>query len=266
MHALPAISQMIQDGYDITVNCKEFQRPIYKAIGCKTVCMREPFGLSWFLEHGNDYGRIISLHAWDVWDLRQFGYNTTGTMQTFAEILDTNLPEEFSWVKTLGVENFLQNDYILFVPNALEKWRSLPPEVADRVEMELSDFGEVKRINGNECATWEELRDLIYGASYVVAVEGGISNVAGALGKKMLCLVGMTEVETTVEQYRKYIPDLEYRVVQGFQPNGCSMPCMRMKDKGFFNDKCLGVNDLPVCLSQLNISKVTEEFSLLVRS
>ena len=262
IHALPAISVLISEDYEVTVNCKEFQRPIYEAIGCKTMTIREPFGLSWKITHGNDFGRIVSLHAWDLWDLRMFGENRTGTMESFAAILGVELPESFSWVE--NVQSIVQNDYILFAPYSLEKWRSLPKEVADEIEQSLQHFGKVIRINGDECKTWQELRDLIFNASHVVAVEGGVLNVAGALGKKMLALIGMTEIDSTIEQYRKYIPELEYRSVQGFQPEGCSMPCMRRKDRGFINDKCLGKNELPECLSKIDISKVVEEFSLLI--
>lgn len=264
VHALPAISQLISEGYEVTVNCKEFQRPIYESIGCKTMCIREPFGLSWAKEHGNDYGRIVSLATWDQWQQWQFGSNVTGTMEAFAEILGVELPEEFSWVETFKVEELIQNDYILFAPNSTERWRSLPKEVADAVEIELQKFGRVIRIEGTECSDWNDLCQLIAKASYAVTVESGISNVAGALGKKMLCLIGMTEIDTTIEQYRKYIPELEYRAVKGFQPEGCKMPCMRMKDRGFINDRCLGKNELPECLSKLDISKVVEEFSLLI--
>jgi ADP-heptose:LPS heptosyltransferase len=247
------------------VNCKEFQRPIYEAIGCKTMCIREPFGLSWAQEHGNDYGRIVSLATWDQWQQWQYGENTTSTMEAFAQILGVELPEEFSWIETLNAESKVVTEYILFAPNSTERWRSLPASVADSIESELEQFGKVVRLKGDECKSWEELRDLIHNASYVVTVESGISNVAGALGKKMVVLIGMTEVETTVEQYRKYIPDLEYKTVKGFQPQGCSMPCMRRNDRGFINDKCLGKNDLPECLSKLDVSKVIEEFSKLMR-
>ncbi len=263
VHALPAISQMISDGFEVTVNCKEFQRPIYDAIGCKTTCVREPFGLSWNQQHGNDYGRIVSLATWDQWQQWESGENTTATMDAFAEILGVELPEEFSWTEKLNVQNFIQKDYILFAPNSLEKFRSLPKEVADEVELRLKEFGNVVRIEGHECAGWNEFRDLITGATEVVAVEGGVLNVAGALGKKLLALIGMTEIVSTIEQYRRYIPDLDYRFVQGYQPHGCSMPCMRQKSRGFFNDRCLGKYTEPECLLRLDIAKVVEEFSLL---
>lgn len=265
VHALPAISQLISDGYEVTVNCKDFQRAIYEAIGCKTICIREPFGLSWFQEHGNEYGKIVSLATWDQWQQWQYGFNTTSTMEAFAQILDVSLPEEFSWINILCEgEDYIEDNYILFTPNATERWRSLPKEIADTIELELKKIGKVIRLNGDECQTWEQLRYYINNASHIVTVENGISNVAGALGKSMLVLVGMTEVETTIEQYRKYIPNLNYRIVKGFQPEGCLMPCMRQKDRGFINDKCLGKNELPECLSKLDVSEVVQEFTLLI--
>lgn len=264
VHTLPAISQMIAEGYDVTINCKAFQRPIYEAIGCKAITVREPFGMAESKELVKQYGRIISLATWDQWQQFQHGFNTTSTMDAFASILDVSLPVEFSWEKSLQCSVTKGEEYILFTPNSTERWRSLPADVADAVEKELQQFGKVIRLKGDECKDWYELRDLIYNASYVVTVESGISNVAGALNKKMLCLIGMTEVDTTIEQYRKFLPDLDYRVVHGFQPSGCSMPCMRQKDRGFINDKCLGKNNLPECLSKLNVLKVAEEFSLLI--
>lgn len=264
VHALPAISQLISEGYEVTVNCKEFQRPIYEAIGCQTITIGEPFGLSWYMQHGRDYGKVVSLATWDQWQQWLFGKNISGTIEAFADILGTTLPEEFSWRKTFEVED-VEDDYILFAPNALERWRTLPKEVADQVEEGLREFGTVIRLEGTECPDWGSLCSLISRAAYVVGVESGILNIAGSLNKKMLALIGMTEVETTIEQYRKYLPDLEYRVVKGFQPEGCAMPCMRQRDRGFFNDRCLGKHNLPQCLSHLNIQNVLEEFSLLIK-
>lgn len=263
IHSLPAIYQMIQDGYAVTVNCREFQRPIFEAIGAHVITIREPFGISWFESNKHLYGRVVSLAAWDIWECQELGFHNGSTMQEIADILGTSLPDDFSWIYMLGPQEVEGEPYILFAPIANERWRSLPKSVADDLFDELQLFGKVIRLDGDECPDWQTLLNLIYNAASVVSVESGVSNIAGALGKKMLCLTGMTEVKSTVEQYRKYLPELTLKVVQGFQPNECSMPCYRQRTRGFFNDRCLGKHDLPQCLLHIDRSKVLEVFSQL---
>ncbi len=259
MHALPTVSRMVRDGLRVTVNCKPFHVPIWKGIGCVTTSLPEPFGLTWYEENEAEYGRIVSLFSWGGWECHETGGHRAGTMDEFAEIVRHPLPESFSWIETLNPNYIPSEPYILFNPHSVEVWRTLPQSVADRIASELRQTGTPVRIlRPDECATWHGLLDLIYNAAIVVTVEGGVSNIAGALNKNLLCLTGMTEIESTVGQYRRYIPDLHYEVLEGFQPTGCSMPCYRQPNRGFKNDKCLGSFDKPLCLNNINIARVTE--------
>ncbi len=260
MNALPAIWQLKEDGNDVTVNCREFQRPIFEALGVTVTTEREPFGMAWTILNNHRYGRVYSLAAWDIWQCREFGYQKTGSMECLAEILGVTLPETFSWIDILKPEIIPGDPYILFAPNAIEKWRSVPLERLEALGEIVSQFGEVVQLNGEECDTWEELRDIIFSASSVVTVEGGVANVAGALGKTLVCLQGLTDVENYVGQNRKYIPELQLYKVSGFQPDGCSLPCWRDSNRGFKNDRCLGKHDLPECMVRMDFTQIREHF------
>lgn len=265
-HALPVLWQMIQDGYDISINCREFQAPIFERLGIKVTTGNRP-GPSWWMVNRHRIGKLISLYGWEVWDCMRYGYHLRSTMEQFSLILNAPLPEKFSWVETLKpnvLPYMKRRPYILFNPNSTEKWRSLPDGVADRIEQELRMEYDVVRLVGDECDTWQDLLDLIYNAQAVVTVECGVSNIAGCLNVPMVCMTGLVEIQSTVEQYRRYIPDLNYIEIRGYQPKGCSMPCYRMPAKGFINGKCVGTSDTPLCMVNMDVPKVLEALHTLI--
>lgn len=266
-HALPVIAQMIEDGYAIEINCREFQAPIFRALGI-TVTTHSKLGPAWVEMNKHRFSRIVSLTGWEIWHCADYGFHAVGTMQQFSQILDAPLPESFSWVDALKpnrLEFLEKRPYILFNPNASEKWRSLPSGVADAIEQELRMEYDVVRLEGNECEEWQDLLDLVYNAAAVVTVECGISNIAGCLNVPMVCMTGLVEIQSTVEQYRCYIPDLNYIEVRGYQPKGCAMPCYRMPERGFTNGKCVGTSELPLCMVRTDIPKVLESIHSLTK-
>ena len=259
-HALPVITQMIKDGYTVEMNCREFQAPIFRALGI-TVTTHLKLGPAWFEMNKHRFGRIVSLTGWEIWHCSEYGFHAKCTMEQLSDILDAPLPESFSWIDALkpnALPYMRARPYVLFNPNASEKWRSLPVGVADAIEQELRLEYDVVRIEGDECESWQDLLDLAYNAGAVVTVECGISNIAGCLNVPMVCLTGVVEIESTVEQYRRYIPDLNYIEVRGYQPKGCKMPCYRMPERGFTNNKCVGTSEVPLCMVHTNIANVLE--------
>lgn len=264
-HILPAIKSLVDSRHAVTVNCKPFQIPMYEALGVTVMSKQEPLGQAWFLDHKDEFGKIVSLQAWDAWECTDLGFHRNGTMDEIAEILGVELPKEFSWEELWGCTAPDKSDpYILFNAKSLEVWRTLPESTAKKILNELTLSSDIDVFEIPRMETWQELRDLIHGASLVVTVEGGISNIAGALNVPLVCLTGMVEVESTVEQYRRYIPDLILKIVKGFRPPGCAMPCYRQPSRGFKNGKCLGHSEIPICLQKIDIPKIATSVSTLI--
>ena len=259
MHALPVVWQMVRDGLHVVVNCRPFRNAIWQAVGARVQNEREPFGLVWSITHEHLYERIISLAHWGGWECGELGYHTQGTIEQFAEIVGHRVPDTFSWLDVLRPKAHNGEPYVLFNPHSVEHWRTLPPEQADRVERELlMQYGAVRRMGATECATVEELFALINGASLVVTVEGGVSNIAGAFGRDVVVLTGMTDIGATMEQYTKYLPTWSPVEVRGATVYGCNAPCYRQESRGFINGKCCGVSDEPLCLARLDIDLIAE--------
>jgi ADP-heptose:LPS heptosyltransferase len=147
VHMLPALSQMLSDGYELTVYCRAFHVPIYEAINVQHViaCESESeIGISWAAENEHLFGSWYSLHSWGGWYCDSHGHHDTGTMQEFADIVGTTLPESFSWIDTLKPERGLTDGkYILFAPDSAESWRSLSLEQANEFYTALQKQGNV---------------------------------------------------------------------------------------------------------------------------
>lgn len=257
-HAMPTLWNLKQQGYSITVNCRPFQVPMYETLGIVVTSEHEPFGPYRTMQLLKTNRRIVTCKSWDGWECWDNGTHEIGTMEEYANILHADLPESFSWLDLWKPQSINKPSYILFNPNAYELWRSLPSDVADKIESELRKYADVVRIKGSEYPDWQTLRDITFNARTVVTVEGGISNVAGAMNVPMVIMAGVTDAEPHVGQYRRYIRHLNFIEIKGFQPNGCAMPCYRQPSKGFINNKCLGVNTEPLCLKRIDVDRVIE--------
>lgn len=258
IHAMPAVSALVEKGIRVTVNCREFVRPLWESLGVTVISIKEPFGPAWAEVNRYNYGRVYSLHAYDTWEPNEHGFHAVGTMHEMAELLGVELPDTFSWTNLLKPEYSVQEPYVLFCPTTTEPWRTIPPRRAEAIKQELEKEHKVIELKGTECATFQELINLIYNAESVVAVESGVANIAGALNKPLVVITGPTEANSHVGQYTKYIPDLQYEEWRGQEMNGCSMPCYRNASRGFTNGKCLGKHEIPQCLSVLHAPDVTK--------
>ena len=264
MHALPVVWGMVQDGFAVTINCKPFRNPIWQRAGAHVINKTE-LGLVWGVENAYKYERIISLTHWGGWECGELGYHTKNTTEQFAEIVGHRVPEYFDWHAVLDVKQS-SGDYILYNPNSVEHWRTLPPESAQRVERELVMTGmRVERIGMESCSTIDELLEAVNNAAIVVSVEGGVSNIAGALKRPTVILAGMTDTGAVMDGFRAYTPELPVLEVRGATVYGCDAPCYRKPERGFENGKCCGVHDAPQCLARLDVDRVrnaVEAFTL----
>lgn len=114
------------------------------------------------------------------------------------------------------------------------------------------------------CRSFRELLNLVYNAERVYSVENGVSNLAGALGRELTVICGMTEPTNILGQYKKFNPSWSYEVITGEYPNNgiCKGPCWRRSDRGMLrpngspHELCCGYAGAPLCLHSLDVTKI----------
>jgi hypothetical protein len=131
--AMPAIAQKISEGYDITVFCKGFSQKCWTSLGCK-VCpsvsdkgeeffkfgafIGETFEGNWeVINLKNEFGVIYELPQWSVMNSDSGNVFYRNRIHAFAELIETTVPESFSWVDALRPQKKL-GEYVLFAPDS----------------------------------------------------------------------------------------------------------------------------------------------------
>ena len=116
-----------------------------------------------------------------------------------------------------------------------------------------------------KCESLQELIDFVSNAERIISAENGVANLAGALGKPLTVICGPTEPTHILGQYKRYLPEWDYTMIQGKQPTGCQLPCWRREDRGMFappgadSELCCGYSATALCLQELDVSLVTKE-------
>jgi len=159
--AMPAIKAKRDEGYEVTVFCKPFSRKIWQSLGCKTYPSvevidgqeesivshdafignnfegeREVFNLK------NRFEVIYKLNQWSIWQRRN-GSNITweNRIHAFAELIETTVPNSFSWIEYLRPQRIPKDNYILFAPDSASRARCLSSQ--KKLFRELSKQGTV---------------------------------------------------------------------------------------------------------------------------
>ncbi len=140
--AMPAIAQKISEGFDITVFCKPFSRKCWTSLGCKVYPSVNPkneleenvkFGA--FIGNNfegkrevftlkNEFGVVYETPQWSIWEKENGGVFFEDRIKAFADIIETTLPENFSWVNVLNPQKW-NRDFVLFAPDSATTTRTL---------------------------------------------------------------------------------------------------------------------------------------------
>lgn len=250
IHALPATWQLIQDGFDVTVNCNPFVASLWAAIGAKTISKQSLQGELWI---ESEFGTLCSPHEWNwktEWKDR---------FESFGDEIHSNVPESFDWIGILKPVKMNCAPYTLFAPESTRLSRSLPerrareiakaisgevvwltqgsrlPSLAEwrRVETIAPDNlhhitgiqseAELLRLRTEEslrlagkthCSSVEEILSLVYSAEQVIAVESSIAAIASAFGKSLTIHHGITNHLNTIGQFKRFNPDWIYEAIE----------------------------------------------------
>ncbi|MDE1946193.1 MAG: hypothetical protein KGH93_03310 [Patescibacteria group bacterium] len=276
VHAIPSLSQLD----DATIFCRPFTRKALQRTGARTFEVRDntaynvngyedfpeeiPLDLSFYHLYKSRFGKIISLNSWSCWDTDEVGYSRTGMLEYFAELIGVTLPDEFSYREFFGLREREPKDYILYIPESTENWRTIPKDQARMLGVLLGrNFPNV--IPLKHCETFEEMINVVDGAKAVVSVENGVLNLAAALGVPVVGLHGATSPDHTIDRLKRYGEFKEENVL-GSPPPQCKYPCYRKHERGMQwvktnagrEQRCCGLYHEPKCLVQLDREAVVE--------
>lgn len=140
--AMPAITQKISEGYEITVFCKSFSRKCWTSLGCKVYPSVNPknekedfFKFGCFIgetfegnrevfELAKEFGVIYETPQWSVWKKEDSGIFFEDRIQAFADLIETTLPENFSWIDALKPKR-IYGEFTLFAPDSASTNRTI---------------------------------------------------------------------------------------------------------------------------------------------
>jgi hypothetical protein len=92
IHAMPALSQKVRDGFEVHVYSRAFVRRCYESVGCHWHAMDTPT-IGWIDDHAAEYGRIYSLSQWCmIHEAETQGRPTLTRFEQFAALIEGTLP------------------------------------------------------------------------------------------------------------------------------------------------------------------------------
>ena len=88
-------------------------------------------------------------------------------------------------------------------------------------------------------------------ADLIIAVDSGILALGLALGKPTIGLFGPTSEKIIAEQFHRFHPDLELKVIRSQEPDVCQRPCNFHEDRGYgINGKCTRI-PIAKCMQEI---------------
>jgi hypothetical protein len=268
IHAMPAIRAKIESGCRVAVGCTDIQTPLYRRLGCEIIEEKEPtigvVGKYW-----GEYGKIYSLRHWcRAHDEETGGDVTVPRFEQFAKYIDATLPETFDWRPYLlpevesskPVGNRFKSDIILGLDSTsgqrgYPQHRQLYDELVARHFIVRALGLPGKEADYAEIFTMEGLMQKIDGARTVVAVDAGVLNVALALGKPVVAIMGPTSESIIIDQFSRYRSMDDVSIVRSDHTDDkCLRPCNFSMRRGFnVNNKCNAQAD---CMKEIGISTI----------
>ncbi len=241
--AQPAISTLVQR-HEVTVLARKFYAPLFSNVRFLQYAQQDAFPTF--------KARFDKSHWLAQWSVRKTNVNR---MDFFAGLIETKMPESYSW--QLNPQKIEGEPYILFCPNAVEAWRSMPYpselQAALSQKMKVVTLPRVRVYASHHDGGFRalfELIDLVYNARAVVAVDTGPLHLACAMGIPSIGLYGLSSPKIH-DEYRRYNPGLKHIAIQGEPIAGCTMPCDRM---GAF-EQCQRRRN-PYCMEHIDSQKV----------
>jgi hypothetical protein len=256
IHAMPALSQKVRDGFEVHVYSRAFVRRCYESVGCHWHAMDTPT-IGWIDDHTAEYGRIYSLSQWCMIHEAETNGNPTLTrFEQFAALIETGLPDRFRWDVRLLTRGMVQKEgpdavgyghYIVLALDATLHQRSYPhrQSLVRALRTEEPGVIELGTLPSQfRCDTFDELVSLIFHADLVVSVDTGSLALALALGTPVVALFGPSDSASIVEQFRRYRPSMEATVMASHTYGGCAAPCNFTEARGWQVDgKCKRIAD-----------------------
>jgi ADP-heptose:LPS heptosyltransferase len=242
LSALPAVTSLAAK-HEVTVYARKYYRSFWERAGVTFLQAAGQTANPNFLAR---YDKVYFLEEWSSRSENLVGYLPAPRMEQFAALVGATLPDSFSWEEYLLPAKTDGEPYMVFTGSAIEGYRSLPAEAEESLYSALAARGSTIRLPrvyiyasyiqpqgaGFVAGDLDKLISLVYNARAVVAVEGGVLNIACALNVPSVGIYGVTGPEVT-EQYRKYLPDLRHESVRGTGHSTCRMPCYRHVTNGF---------------------------------
>ena len=293
LHAMPAVSWLCDNGYDVTVIGTPFTRECWESCGAKFLNVFD-VGMSKMME----FGRYYILNQWSVWEEMRLGYSPMPRFNQFAELVHAELPEKFSWLERLEPWNSKHEmtweldykdvrkmkPYIVFSPAATSRWRMFPKwkslwlflclrhkyHKVLWVESKTKARGGWNKIKSipfelamklcfakrYKCFSFREMMYLVYHSDRVVGVDSGITNLAAAFGKPVIGIFGITDGEVIMSQFKRYVAG-EMNVIQGKGiEDRCKSPCWEFPENGFTDELCCGQYKEAACLKGIKIENI----------
>lgn len=240
IHAMPAIHQKIQDGYQITVVAESFYEEWFTRLGVEFIAAQEHM-IGFVEENKHKYGKFYSLRQWCIQhDEQTHGSPYISRFQQFADLIETSLPPTFDWQPILQPQPSATTVTVALGLDSTSMQRGYPHQrelrsLLRRNNISFADIGNGRgKVTGG---TLSEIVNHIFNAEKVVAVDSGILAIALALHKPVVALFGPTTPQIIADQFTSY-SDIRLTVLQEMQ-RGCQMPCNFQQEKGFgVNGKC----------------------------
>src|SRR6266576_35147 len=262
--SLPALSALTQE-HSVTVYGRSFYKSLYERAGCSFIAAAGQTQSEAFTRH---FDKSYWLAEWSSIAESREGKTQGPRMEYFAGLIGATLPETFDYMEYLR-PNKIDAEYYLLAGQSVETWRSLPVQKEKELFGLLDSVLPTKqlprvyvynnKVDGSDL-NLQQLIDTVYNARQVVAVEGGILHLARAMNVPSVGLYGMTGPEV-MEQYRRYIPDLNHTPITGpavpYKTGTCTQPCYRNFHNGF-NGECGHKLQEPYCMTNISTTQIME--------
>lgn len=244
---LPALWQKIQEGFEVTVYCRESHAPIFGKFSVQIkdgAAIEGQLGTIEILQ--KEYSEIFNYGQFCLEHEEETKGNLTLTrLEQFAKALETSVPEKFDFSKffELGEK---KKDKVLLATWSRSRCRAYgqTEELYD-LFYEAYNEGAIDIIP--ECIglymqpqkEFKELIQEIYSAALVVAIDNGILHLALALGTPVLALMGGSDEWAIIHQYRRFGIN-NYEIIRSSVKNKeCERPCSFQLERGYGrNNKC----------------------------
>lgn len=139
--AMPAIKAKRDEGFEITVFCKPFSRKVWQSLGCTVhpsvnendeslVSQNNFIGYDlneeWkVISLKESFGTIYYMNQWSVWVTKNGSVMNRNRIHLFAELIETKIMGDFSWIEFLKPQFRVSKPYIIFAPDSASKDRGL---------------------------------------------------------------------------------------------------------------------------------------------